>query len=804
MEIDGLLNQMTRSEKCRLLVGADHWSIPGCERLGIPGWAVSDGPAGVRGRASGPGLVVPSATALAATWDPDRVHEIGQALGRECIDKHIDLLLAPTINLHRVPYGGRHFESYSEDPYLSSRIAVGYITGVQSTGVGACAKHFVANDQETDRFTIDAHVDERTLREILFPPFEAAVTEARVASIMGAYNFVNGVHACADRDLLIDVLRNEWGFEGIVVSDWYAITDTLGPALGGLDLEMPGPGMWWGNDQLLAAVEDGRVPESVIDDKVRHILSFLDWRGRLPDTTVTSESPVDRDNDRILVRRTAAESMVVVSNDGLLPLRVEDGSRLAIIGPGAADLALMGGGSAALDTYPAMTVVDAARQRWPQAMIAHTQGADLRRGVPSIDRSYLDGPVTIEVFVADDPDRDPLVGEPHERMERPSAGQILSAGAEGWPNGARQIALRMTATVSVDHDGDYEIAAASNHRAALYLDGDLVADNRVDPLPGELGMAAGIGRVHLAEGHAYRVVYELIPDGQWPFVMADIGLAKVPDPVGDLIAEAVEAAARADQAILVVGTSSEWETEGSDRSSLALPAGQDELVRRVIAAQPRTVVVVNAGAPVTMDWLDDAAAVVLAWYPGLEGAAALVDVLSGDAEPAGRMPTTWFRKPTDAPAVAYFPGHDGVVSYDEGIFVGYRGLERHGIEPLIPFGHGGSYTTFEWGTPTVHDTETVRVEVPITNTGDRHGTEVVQVYVSCRQPRVERPPRELAGFAKVSLSPGASQVVEVELRERACDRWDLDHHGWVTDPGIYEIQVGASSADIRSVLTIER
>src|SRR4051794_751647 len=361
--IDDLVAQLTVAEKCAMVHGADAWSISGCERLGIPTWRVSDGPVGIRGRGMGVGLVVPGPSAVAASWNVDLIEKIGAALGEEAVDRDVDVVLAPTVNLHRSPRGGRHFEAFSEDPELTARMAVAYITGVQSTGVAACVKHLVANDQEHERFTIDAHVDERTLREVYLRPFEAAVAEAGVRTVMAAYNYVNGQHACSQRDLLVDLLKSEWNFDGVVISDWNAMKETVAPAVNGLDLEMPGPGAWWGDGKLRAAVEGGEVPEEQLDDKVRRILGLLHWRGRLPGATSTEEErSIDRPEHRALARRAATEGMVLIKNTGVLPLPT--GRSIALIGPGASSTALLGGGSALLQPHPHTSLLEAFTARW--------------------------------------------------------------------------------------------------------------------------------------------------------------------------------------------------------------------------------------------------------------------------------------------------------------------------------------------------------------------------------------------------------------------------------------------------------
>ncbi|MDE0065460.1 MAG: glycoside hydrolase family 3 C-terminal domain-containing protein [Acidimicrobiaceae bacterium] len=658
-DIDALIAQMTLEEKCTMVVGETRWVVKGCERLQIPEWCLSDGPVGVRGRATGPGLLIPSPSAVAATWDPSLVEEIGAALGVEAKDRKVDVLLAPTVNLHRSPRGGRHFESYSEDPELSSEIAVAYIRGVQSQGVGACVKHLVANDQEFERYTINVEVDERSLREIYLPPFEAAVKEAGVRSVMGAYNFVNGHHACAHPEFLVELLKNEWGFDGFVVSDWEAVKETAAPARHGLDLEMPGPGDFWGEGRLQAAVESGEVDEHLIDDKVRRIIRFLDWAGRIGTPTDHTEQHIERPEHRELARRAATESMVLLRNDrDLLPL-AGDGT-IALIGPGVAHTSLLGGGSASLEPHRASTVAEAMQARLGDRVIGVATGIDMRR-------------------------RD---------------------------------------------------------------------------LAGDLDRGVGLD-------------------------------------------EAASLAAQADTAVVVVGSSSEWESEGGDRGSIDLPNQQDELVRRVIAANPNTVVVLNCGAPMSLPWLEDVSAALLAWYPGQEAGNAITDVLVGDAEPAGRMPTTWASDERDTPAFLNYPGEAGVVRYGEGIFVGYRFYDARGVKPMIPFGHGGSYTTFDWGRPSVHGAGAdLTVEIPITNTGQRLGSEVVQAYVAPVHAVVARPIKELAGFAKLALAPGETKAACIKLRDRSFARWDPEVHDWVIDPGCYSIILAASAANPRFKLNV--
>ena len=797
VDIDVLVAGLTLEEKCLMVSGEGPWIIPGCERLGIPDWCVSDGPVGVRGRQMGPGLVVPGPSALAATWDPGLITEIGQALGTECTDRKVDMLLAPTVNLHRSPRGGRHFESYSEDPVLSSQVAVAYITGVQSQGVGACVKHFVANDQEFERTTINVDVDERSLREIYLPPFEAAVKQAGVRAVMGAYNFVNGHHACAQPDLLVGVLKQEWGFDGLVVSDWGAIKETIAPARHGLDLEMPGPGRWWGKGRLQEAVEEGLVDESPIDDKVRRIVGFLDWAGRLDTPTDHDEASVERPEHRTLARRAAASAMVLVHNDGgLLPLAADQ--TIALIGPGAAETALLGGGSASLIPHRTTTVLESLEERLGERLIGHAPGIDMRRKADAVPESWIADGVSFELY-----DGFGFDGEPFQTFTQPLPFNVWFGKL--WPQGCDAMSVRLEFTMTPEHSGRHRFCALGFAHARLFVDDELVADNHIEGFSAGLGLHGGHGYLELEAGRSYRIRLDHVPreGGQWVSIV-DVGveLADLDREVG--LAEAAALAARADTAVVVVGSSSEWESEGADRESIELPNQQNEMVEQVLDANPNTVVVLNCGAPMTLPWLDRAAAVLLAWYPGQEAGEAIADVLLGEVDPGGRMPTSWAWREQDTPAYLNYPGEAGVVRYGEGIFVGYRWYDARDIAPMIPFGHGGSYTTFHWGSPEVSGEGTQRtVSVPVTNTGDRRGSEVVQVYVAPPTDGVPRPPKELAGFAKLDLDPGETATAVVTLSERSFARWDPETHRWTVDVGQYRLVVAASATDIRSATDIE-
>jgi beta-glucosidase len=803
-DVDELIAQLTLGEKAALVRGRDAWTIDGCARLGVPAWTVSDGPVGIRGRANTPTACFPSASAIAATFDTDLVSELGRAIGEEAGAKNVLLALGPTINIHRHPLGGRHFECYSEDPYLTARTAVAYIEGVQATGVGACAKHFVANDQEYERHRVDIEVSERALREIYLAPFEAAVREAGVRAVMGAYNSVNGGPACAHPQLLVELLKGEWEFDGFVVTDWGALRETVAPARHGCDLEMPGPGRFWGGGRLEAAVEGGLVDEALVDDKVRRLLGFLDWTGALEHPPGHDEAVVDSDGQRALARRAAVAGTVLLQNgSGLLPLRADELRSVAVIGPNAHPTAAKGGGSATVNAYREVSVLDGLRDRLPDDVhLHHAPGCSITRTVTPLDRADLEGAgVSVELYATDD-----LTGEPLLTADDHRGVTILM---EELPEDARGPSARAVARYRARRSGVHRFSGGGLHHVRLLLDGRVVATN-ADPgaVSAGLGNRAVMVDRRLVEGEVVEVGLEYVADQGMPIVYFTLGA----DVLGDdpqaaalaMLDEAVGVAASADAVVLVVGSNDQWETEGADRDDLALPGDQDELVRRVAATHDRVVVVHNSGAPMTMPWAPDVAAILQAWYPGQEAGHAIADVLLGDADPGGRLPTTWPRRLEDTPAFGSYPGDGATMRYEEGVFVGYRWYDARGIEPLWPFGHGLSYASFDWSDARLAGGVDggVTVELTVTNISDRVGTEVVQAYVEPPPAPVERPHRELAGFATLTLEPGRSRTVAVDLHPRAFARWDEAAAGWVVDGGDHVVRLGASSRDLRSSVTV--
>jgi len=787
------LERLTLEQKARLLTGADFWALHDEPAIGLRRVVTSDGPAGVRGERwdeREPSANVPSPTALAATWDEARIERIGRLLAAEARRKGVDVLLAPTVNLHRTPYGGRHFECLSEDPLLSARIGAGYVRGVQEEGVAATVKHFVANDSETQRFTLDARVGERALRELYLEPFDAIVRDARPWAVMAAYNGVNGA-TMTESPLLRDVLKDEWGFDGVVMSDWFAARSTAAAANAGLDLAMPGPTGPWG-DALVAAVRAGDVDESAVDDKVLRILRLAARVGALDGAGGASATPWPEADVAAELRATAAASLVLARNDGLLPLDPRALRSLAVIGPNAAVARTLGGGSATV--FPAYTVapLDGLRAALGgNVRVEHAAGVRSHTRLPLAAPEQLrlpdgSGPgVEVRFLAADGTVLD---------SERRFGASYAWQGTLGERVAALEARFRFRALAA----GEHVIGCSGQGRFALAL-GDAPAEELDLRLPPDADIAEAHMRppqhgttVTLRAGDEIAVVLRHEPEGPFTAIQLNADLPHAPDD--DEIERAVALAAGADAAVVVVGTTEEVESEGFDRESLALPGRQDELVRRVAAANARTVAVVNAGAPVLLPWAGELAAVLLAWFPGQEFGNALADVLLGAAEPGGRLPTTW--PATEEGLPSPLP-EDGVLRYDEDIYVGYRAYDRDGREPLLPFGHGAGYTSWEYVALDAAPAPGggLRAAVRLRNAGARPGREVVQLYAERPHGAVERPPRTLAGFAIAEAGPGEEAAVEIAVPERALAHWD--GAGWAVEPGTATLAAGRSSRDLR-------
>jgi beta-glucosidase len=810
--IDALLGNLTIAEKVSLLAGASMWLSTPVERLGIPAIKVSDGPNGARGGGSFAGGSVTSACfpvgiALAASWNIELVEQIGQALGQETKSKGAHLLLAPTVNIHRSPLNGRNFECYSEDPYLSARMAVAYITGLQSQNVGATVKHFVCNDSEFERNTISSEIDERTLREIYLPPFEAAVREAGSWAVMSSYNRVNGVYASDNRDILIEILKREWGFDGIVMSDWFGTKSTIDAAENGLDLEMPGPPQWRGQ-KLLAAVEAGQVSAAAIDEATRRMLRLITRTGAFEQPEIAAEQAIDRPEHRTLLRKVAAEGMVLLKNAGdILPLNAEKLTSIAMLGPNAKTAQIMGGGSAQVNAHYAVTpyagVVAAVGER---VELGYEIGCTNHQQLPKLD-SRLVAPANAQAdhgFTISYYNNLDLSGEPVYQSVTASSEQAwLGEIAPGVQ--PRGFSARMTCRFTPQENGLHIFGLSSAGLTRLYIDDNQVIDNWTNQTRGATyfgtGSAEVSAQVELKAGQTYALRVDYNSHGAT--LLAGMRLGYLPPVANDSIARAAELAGRADVALVFVGLNGDWESEGHDRPDMELVGEQVALIEQVAAANPNTVVVLQTGSPIAMPWLDKVAGVLQAWYPGQECGNAIADVLFGAVNPSGKLPQTFPARLEDNPAYINYPGENGRVRYGEGIFVGYRYYEKKRVAPLFPFGFGLSYTSFAYANlrlsaDTIAPGDRLTVSIDVTNTGQRAGQEVVQLYVRDVAARVARPEKELKGFAKVALAPGETKTVTLTLDQAALAFWDDAKHAWVAEAGVFEVLVGSSSQAIQA------
>ena len=796
----GLVARLTLEQKVRLLTGADSWALHGESAVGLRPIIVSDGPAGVRGTRfdpANPSTSLPCPVALAATWDEDLVEEVTTALGREVRSKGIDVLLGPTVNIIRTPLSGRGFECFSEDPLLTSRIAVAYVRGVQRAGVGATVKHYVGNDSETERRTYVARISERVLRELYLSPFEACVNEADVFLVMAAYNAVNGATMTANSVLLQQVLKADWGFTGVVISDWSATTTTVPSALAGLDLVMPGPNGPWG-DKLVAAVRKGAVPEAQIDDKVSRIFSLARRLGGFNGSKPAVKPELI---DQALLRKATASSFVLLSNGhGLLPLKQADLKRVALIGPNALVPQTQGGGS--IQVLPAVRVhlAESLRQALGSAATV----------------SVHQGCLTNATVLApgDGALRDPVTGKQGVRIQiRNPAGELfydapMPSSIATWWDGLPQAVddpgseIVMRALFRPDSDGLHVLGAAGVGHTRVTVNGSLLAET-TSLFPGEvMEMFSRPPElrvpIRLEAGREIDVRVDFRPEKR--LVTLRLGISPMRDDE-QLIDEAARAASESDVAVVVIGSAEGTESEGSDKTSMALAGRQDELVRRVAAANPNTIVVVNAGMPVLMPWAEQVAAVIQVWFPGQAFGEALADTLLGIVEPGGRLPVTVPRDEADSPVLHAHP-EAGDLVYKEGLLVGYRGYDRSGIDPHFAFGHGLGYTdwTYEAIFPdagSITASEDFSCTVTVRNTGQRAGREVVQLYLEGPDPDPTEPMRVLAAFASVHAEAGARTTAKLTVPARLIQRFDESTRAWVPVPGTYTLQVGRSSRDIR-------
>ncbi len=807
--IEKLLDEMTLEEQVSMLSGADFWTTVGVERLGVPKIKVSDGPNGARGGGSLVGGVkaaaFPCGISIGASWNTALAYEIGGALAQEARSKGACVLLAPTVNIHRSGLNGRNFECYSEDPHLTAELAVGYINGLQDGGVAGTIKHFVGNESEIERFTMSSDVGERALREIYFPPFEAAVKRAGVRAVMSSYNRLNGTFTSEHEWLLTQVLRVEWGFDGIVMSDWFGSHSTVEAINAGLDLEMPGPARDRG-DKLVQAVKDGRVQPETVRASVKRILELIEWSGAFENPGIADETAEDRPEHRALIRRAGAEGTVLLKNNGILPLSKSGLGTVAAFGPNADVARIMGGGSAQINSHYKVTPLEGLKAALSGSnAIFHAPGAGNRRLV-----RMCEGKIELEYYANTQLEGDVVYREVLAQSEN----LWFDPKTDAYELG--NFSARARFTYVAEESGEHLVGLVSSGRSRLYVDGKLLIENWDGWKSGinyfTTGNNEARATVPLEMGQKLEIMVEyrspMPGDAEIALHALRFGIER---PLGaDDLAEAVQKAAECDVAVIYAGRDGEWDSEGIDLPDMRLPGGQEALIEKVAAVNANTIVVLQTGGPIEMPWLGKVAAVLQAWYPGQEAGNAIADVLFGDAEPGGRLPQTFPVRLEDNVSITgdplVYPGKDGHVVYEEGVFVGYRHHDIAKIEPLFPFGFGLSYTSFAWGeavlsAPNMIDSG-VTVSLAVTNTGERAGSEVVQLFVAPKGSQVSRPEKELRAFAKLHLAAGETGKAELMITPRDLSYFDEAAKAFIAEVGEYEVLIAANAADVRQRLLL--
>jgi beta-glucosidase len=779
-EIESLISRLTLNEKVRLVTGDDP-QTRAIKRLGIPSIVVSDGPLGVR---SGHSTAFPAGLALGATFHPELANQMGLAIADEARLKNINMMLGPCVNIARTPFGGRNFESYGEDPFLNSILAASYITGMQSHGVIATVKHFAANDQETERKSVSANVDIRTLFEIHLPMFKAAV-DAGSLSLMSAYNRINGVYASENKFLIHDVLKSMWGFKGFVVSDWTSTHSTVAAAKAGLDLEMPSAIIY--GAKLTHAVTSGKVPMSDLDDKVRRLLYAMKQVGLIGQkkSFATPIGPETKEH-QALAQQIAEQGIVLLKNEGLLPLANTES--IAVIGPHARNVRSGGGGSSRVTPFHTVSPFEGIKNEFPNSHVQLADGVlisgDLGQKITAND---VIGSIRAEYFRTAD-----LKGKPFAVRTEPAI--ELSQD----PKLDDRFGVRLKARIKAPVSGVYTFSAANSHSTRVLL-------NNKELIKVPVSSDGGLSEktVALKRGQVFELTVESSRGDDDTETNLQVGW-RLPNP--NQFREAVELARTSNVAILFLGSGNDMEGEGADRESLALPDDQLELVNAVMNVNKNTVVVLSGGGMFLMPWLVKVRAVLHSWYPGQEGGRAIAEILSGAVNPSGKLPVSFLKSFEDSSAYGRFPGKNGNVNYTEGVFVGYRYLDQTKREPAFPFGFGLSYTTFEVANLNVSGSneDGVTLTVDVKNSGHRAGAEVVQAYVGETNPTVPRPPRELKAFARVDLEPGQTKMVELKLSKSAFAFFDVPSMSWKVNAGDFRINVGTSSRSLPLSTVVHR
>ncbi|MBD3583944.1 beta-glucosidase [Flavobacterium selenitireducens] len=780
-----LLSRMTLEEKIDYMGGHNDFYIRGIERFGLPEIKMTDGPVGTRNY--GKTTAYPASILTAATWDVNLARDLGVALGKDARERGVHILLAPGVNIYRAPMNGRNFEYMGEDPCLAGKMAVGYIKGVQSQGVVATVKHFAANNQEWDRNNVSSDMDERTLREIYLPAFKMAVEEGKVGAVMNSYNLINGEHATQNAHLNSDILKGEWQFDGILMSDWVATYDGIAAAKGGLDLEMPSA-KFMNRETLLPAVRNGSLSEKVIDDHVLRILRIIFRFGFYDHVYAMASERNENPQNSNVALELARGGMVLLKNDGILPLK-KSIRNIAVIGPNA-DSFVSGGGSSITNPFRYETLLDGIKK------ISGANVTFVKNAVPTME-SYV---ATSPFYVAKGSKTRGLRADyfNNQKLEGKPVATVTDAVPNHDWNESPDVAgvdpdhfsMRYTGIVRPDKSGLYKFAVRGDDGFRLFVNGEKVIDEW-----GDHATLTRVKEIPLEAHKEYEVKLEFYENAG----EASIGFAVYLEQID--FTEAREAAKAADVVILSLGFDSSSEGEGFDRS-FELPEHQSTLIEKVTQENHNTVLVLNAGGNVRMqDWLPKIKGLLHAWFPGQEGGTAAAEILFGKVNPSGKLPASFEKEWTDNPVHGsyYDPDGDKRVTYTEKLDVGYRYYNKSDVKPQFAFGFGLSYTTFKYSDLKIGKAKNglVNISYTIANTGNFDGAEISQVYVSQPKSPVQRPKKELKAFAKTFLRKGEKQTVSVTLDQTAFEYYKAAGKKFGYDPGTFEIKIGASSADIR-------
>lgn len=811
-DVEDVLSKLNIDEKIAFLSGVDFWHTNPCHRLGVPSIRLTDGPNGCRGTRffrGIPAACLPCGTSLAATWDVNLIQEGARLQGQEAIAKGASVILGPTTNMQRSPLGGRGFESFSEDPVLAGQMTATTINGIESMGVAATPKHFVANDQEDQRLAVDSIVTQRALREIYLMPFQIALRDSKPKCLMTSYNKVNGLHVSENSHIIKDILRDEWKFDGMTMSDWFGTYSTTEAIKAGLNLEMPGPSYVRG-PLINQALGCGKLLEYDVDNCVREVLRLVKRVLPLGIPEHAPEKTIDTKQTAALLRKVASNGIVLLkNNDNMLPFNPS--KSIAVIGPNADFAAYSGGGSASLRPYYAVTPLEGIRSQARD--VKYTIGVPGWKKLPLLSRvaKTKDGKqgLTMKVYL-----------DPPSKKDRECIDEILVDDSNVFlvdykhPKITSHLFyVTFEADFTPDQTSDYEFSLSVAGTGKLFIDDELVINNATKQTPGDsffgTGTAEALGIIRLTQGRTskVRIDFATLPTQTFtlPGVTAfgagglRIGCARRLD-LSVEFERAVSLAKSVDQVVLAMGLNAEWESEGYDRTTMDLPPGGDKLIEAIVKANSNTVVVVQAGTPVTMSWRHNTPAIVQAWYQGNETGNALADVIFGRINPSGKLPLSFPARNEDNPAFLNYRSERNRVLYGEDVYIGYRFYEKTKKEVAFPFGHGLSYTTFSLSNLKLDmqdNSDKISVSVNVSNTGNIGGSQVVQVYVAQEAPSINRPVKELKGFAKVHVEKNETKIAHITLSKKyATSFWDEARDSWISEKGRYAVLVGDSSSNI--------